>query len=246
FLATEIGKKREALNFLNDIIVLLQKEGNSRQLFTTIANKAVLHAQLNEKTETFKALDELAKFPQFQLYASTFLTVCIELEENDRAWNEIQNWLEQDLLSARAQHIRTAHLFFQAAIVAFKKKEFKWAEKFTFKIIQEFPQNEGLHLLSITHLFYLVIQIELKNERFMPYALRNVQRFLQTRHRQFEPEKKLLQFVNELLKKRKSIGALSPWQWLSQELQKLKSSDPRFFSYFNFLEWAESKILRGI
>jgi hypothetical protein len=92
----------------------------------------------------------------------------------------------------------------------------------------------------------LVIQIELKNERFIPYALRNVQRFLQTRQREFEPEKKLLQFVNELLKKRKSIGANNPWTWLAQELREIKQTDPRFFQYFNFLEWAERKSLQRL
>ncbi|MFM2194493.1 MAG: hypothetical protein RL092_93 [Bacteroidota bacterium] len=242
----EMGNRLAALEELNGILSLLPADSKERIYATTLANKAVLQAQLELINDAYETLEHLEKAGNFMLYASSFLTVCIQLNLTDRAWNAIQDWNENQLLQFELSHIRGAHLLFQSAVVAFSKGEFKLAEKFTYRIIQDFPQEEGLHLLSISQLFYLVIQIELKNERFIPYALRNVQRFLQTRQREFEPEKKLLQFVNELLKKRKSIGANNPWTWLAHELRLIKQTDPRFFQYFNFLDWAEGKSLQRL
>jgi hypothetical protein len=243
---SEKGDKEAALHELQCIISKLPSHSGERIHATTLANIAVLQSQLNEVAPAFETLNLLQDEGNFLLYASSYLTVCIQSNLTDRAWEAIQLWNEQKRLQFELTHIRGAHLLFQSAVVAFTKREFKLAEKYTYRIIQEFPQEEGLHLLSISQLFYLVIQIELKNDRFIPYALRNVQRFLHTRQREFEPEKKLLQFVNELLKKRKSIGNTNPWTWLTNELKEIKQSDPRFFTYFNFLEWAEKKSLNRI
>jgi hypothetical protein len=81
----------------------------------------------------------------------------------------------------------------------------------------------------------------LNNDRYIPYALRNVQRFLITRNKAFEGEKKILQFINETLKKRKSIQDKELWGWLESELLEVKKSDPLFFTYFDFHKGAQAR-----
>ena len=98
-----------------------------------------------------------------------------------------------------------------------------------------------MHLQCIAQVFNLILHIELNNERYIPYALRNVQRFLVTRNKAFEGEKKILQFINETLKKRKSIDEKEIWHWLEKELLDVKKSDPLFFTYFDFHKWAKAR-----
>ena len=81
----------------------------------------------------------------------------------------------------------------------------------------------------------------MNNDRYIPYALRNVQRFLITRNKAFEGEKKILQFINETLKKRKSIQDKELWGWLESELLEVKKTDPLFFTYFDFHKWAKAR-----
>jgi hypothetical protein len=129
-------------------------------------------------------------------------------------------------------------------VLAFIHQEYKEAERWINRIIQETPSNEWIHLQCVAQVFYLVIQIELKNERFIPYALRNVQRFLQTRNKAFEGERKILQFINETLKKRKSIPEDELWEWLMEEMNDVRKSDPQFFNYFDFYLWAKARAER--
>ena len=49
------------------------------------------------------------------------------------------------------------------------------------------------------------------------------------------------QFINETLKKRKSIEDKELWGWLENELFDIKKTDPLFFTYFDFHKWAKAR-----
>ncbi len=62
-----------------------------------------------------------------------------------------------------------------------------------------------------------------------------------TTKKNYSSEKKIFQFINETLKKRKSIEDKELWGWLENELLAVKKTDPLFFTYFDFHKWAKAR-----
>jgi hypothetical protein len=89
----------------------------------------------------------------------------------------------------------------------------------------------------------MVIHLELGNKSLLPFALRSTQRFLETRKKVYRFETIMLQFINEMLKKREKPG-IELYQDLVEKLTELKSDsfERRVYEYFDFLAWASTKI----
>jgi hypothetical protein len=244
------GKPKESLQSLMELFdVLKNNEWKNIQdksvLRSALANASVISTQLNNVKDATSYLSQLEScFEENEnksLLHSTALTVFL-LQKNSQAAHEyIQE--HKEILSVPEGEFdnRMAHVWFQSAVVCFIQQEFKESERFIQKLLQHIPASELVHLQCIAQVFNLILHIELNNERYIPYALRNVQRFLVTRNKAFEGEKKILQFINETLKKRKSIDEKEIWNWLEKELLDVKKSDPLFFTYFDFHKWAKAR-----
>jgi hypothetical protein len=243
-------KPTESLNSLAELLDLLKNnEWKNNQDITilrnALANAAVISAQLKNAKEASTYLSQLENcFEESEnksLLHSTALTVFLLQKNSESAYTYILEHKEISAIPDGEFDIRTSHVWFQSAVICFIQQEFKQSERFIQKFLQHIPANELLHLQCIAQVFNLILQIELKNERYIPYALRNVQRFLITRNKAFEGEKKILQFINETLKKRKSIQDKELWGWLEEELLAIKKTDPLFFTYFDFHKWAKAR-----
>jgi hypothetical protein len=243
-------KPTESLNSLAELLDLLKNnEWKNNQDITilrnALANAAVISAQLKNANEASTYLSQLENcFEESEnksLLHSTALTVFLLQKNSESAYTYILEHKEISAIPDGEFDIRTSHVWFQSAVICFIQQEFKQSERFIQKFLQHIPANELLHLQCIAQVFNLILQIELKNERYIPYALRNVQRFLITRNKAFEGEKKILQFINETLKKRKSIQDKELWGWLEEELLAIKKTDPLFFTYFDFHKWAKAR-----
>lgn len=249
-LLLNIGKTAESLSSIVELISLLKDceiKGNENGIIlkNALANAAVISAQLNKNEEVESYLNDLkscySESENRTLVHSTTLTVYLLQKNSERAYAYIQENKDSMLAHNEEFEMRAAHVLFQGAVICFIQQEFKESEKFLQRFLQSTPANELLHLQCIAQVFNLIIQIELNNERYIPYALRNVQRFLITRNKAFEGEMKVLQFINETLKKRKSINEKDIWNWLEGELYEIKKTDPLFFTYFDFHKWAKSR-----
>ena len=243
-------KPHESLNSLKELLELLEnndwKNNQDKTILrSALANAAVISTQLKNIKESSEFLSQLeACFEENEnksLLHSTALTVFLLQKNNEAAHKYIQEHSEILAVSENEFDNRVAHVWFQSAVVCFIQQEFKESERFIQKLLQHIPTNDLVHLQCIAQVFNLILQIELKNDRYIPYALRNVQRFLITRNKAFEGEKKILQFINETLKKRKSIQETEIWNWLEAELLSVKKTDPLFFTYFDFHKWAKAK-----
>jgi hypothetical protein len=246
-------KPLESLNSLEELLGVMKTNEWKNNQDTTIlrnamANAAVISAQLKNLKEAATYLSQLENcFEENEnksLLHSTALTVFLLQKNNESAYQYILEHNEISAIPSGDYDIRISHVWFQSAVICFIQQEFKESERFIQKFLQHTPTNELLHLQCIAQVFNLIIQIELKNERYIPYALRNVQRFLITRNKAFEGEKKILQFINETLKKRKSIQDKELWGWLEDELLMIKKTDPLFFTYFDFHKWAKARALK--
>lgn len=249
-LLLNIGNAKESLSSIVELISLLKDceiKGNENGIIlkNALANAAVISAQLNKNKDVESYLQELVACytdsANRTLVHSTTLTVYLLQKNSERAYAYIQENKDSILAHNEEFEMRAAHVLFQGAVICFIQQEFKESERFLQRFLQSTPANELLHLQCIAQVFNLIIQIELNNERYIPYALRNVQRFLITRNKAFEGEMKVLQFINETLKKRKSIDEKDIWNWLEGELYEIKKTDPLFFTYFDFHKWAKSR-----
>ncbi len=243
-------KPKESLSSITELLELLKTcevKGNENTsiLRNALANAAVISAQLKNAEAAFDYLSQLeACFVGSEnqwLLRSTALTVFLLQKNNAAAYAYITEHKEDLTRSESEFDIRASHVLFQCAVICFIQEEFKESERFIQRFLQSTPSNELLHLQCIAQVFNLIVQIELNNDRYIPYALRNVQRFLITRNKAFEGEKKILQFINETLKKRKSIQDKELWGWLESELLEVKKTDPLFFTYFDFHKWAKAR-----
>jgi hypothetical protein len=246
-------KPMDSLKSLIELLGVLKtnewKNHQDNTIFrNALANAAVISAQLKNIKEASTYLSQLENsFDESEnksLLHSTALTVFLLQKNNESAYQYILEHKEISAIPTGDFDIRTSHVWFQSAVICFIQQEFKESERFIQKFLQHMPANELLHLQCIAQVFNLILQIELKNERYIPYALRNVQRFLVTRNKAFEGEKKILQFINETLKKRKSIQDKELWGWLESELLEVKKTDPLFFTYFDFHKWAKARALK--
>jgi len=243
-------KPLESLNSLVELLFVLKtNEWKNNQDFATLrnalANAAVISAQLKNSKDASTYLSQLEKcFEEGEnksLLHSTALTVFLLQKNSESAYKYILENKEISAVPNGEFDLRTSHVWFQSAVICFIQQEFKESERYIQRFLQNTHANEMLHLQCIAQVFNLILQIELKNERYIPYALRNVQRFLITRNKAFEGEKKILQFINETLKKRKSIQEKELWGWLENELVEIKKTDPLFFTYFDFHKWAKAR-----
>ena len=243
-------KPMESLNSLIELLGLLKTNEWKNNQDTTIfrnalANSAVISAQLKNSKEASSYLSQLENcFEESEnksLLHSTALTVFLLQKNSVSAYQYIQIHKEISAVQDGEFDLRTSHMWFQSAVICFIQQEFKESERFIQRLLQNTPATEMLHLQCIAQVFNLILQIELKNERYIPYAMRNVQRFLITRNKAFEGEKKILQFINETLKKRKNIQEKELWGWLENELLTIKNTDPLFFTYFDFHKWAKAR-----
>ena len=247
-----VQKPLESIACIKSLIELLEENpwknaANKSLLRNALANAAVISAQLRRAEDASNYLSLLqACFEENEnqtLLHSTSLTVYLLQKNTQSAYAYILQHKENLSLLECEYDMRGAHVLFQCAVVSFIQQEFKEAERFLQRFLQNTPTNELLHLQCVAQVFNLVIQIELKQDRYIPYALRNVQRFLTTRNKAFEGEKIVLQFINETLKKRKSIADKELWNWLERELMEIKKTDPLFFTYFDFHKWAKARSL---
>ena len=245
-----LGKPSESLSCINELLLLLKNcelNGNENKSIhrSALANAAVISAQLKSVKEAANFLSQLEScFEENEnrsLVHSTALTIFLLEKNKEGAYAYVRQHKENISSPTIDFDIRSAHVWFQCAVVCFIQQEFKESERFIQRFLQSAPANELLHLQCIAQVFNLIIQIELNNERYIPYALRNVQRFLITRNKAFEGEKKIFQFINETLKKRKSIEDKELWGWLENELLAIKKTDPLFFTYFDFHKWAKAR-----
>jgi hypothetical protein len=248
-----LGKTAESLKSIAALLQLLKNcelNGNENKSIqrNALANASVISAQLKHSNDAKEYLAQLEScFEDSEnksLLHSSALTIFLLERNAEEAYAYILQNKENITSSPADFEIRAAHVWFQSAVICFIQQEFKESERFIQRFLQSTPSNELLHLQCIAQVFNLILQIELNNDRYIPYALRNVQRFLITRNKAFEGEKKILQFINETLKKRKNIQDKELWNWLESELHQVKKTDPLFFTYFDFHKWAKARALK--
>jgi hypothetical protein len=88
--------------------------------------------------------------------------------------------------------------------------------------------------------------MELKNNKLLPYAMKNAQRYLKSRNKLHRFEKVFLQFVSKMIKATDQFIELELWEMFLNEIRELNGEglDKAALEYFDFELWAASKVLK--
>jgi tetratricopeptide (TPR) repeat protein len=180
----------------------------------------------------------------FTIIKSTELTLYTQsglFEEGLKLIPEIEEGLYkyEDHISS----VRKAHFFFNIAVIYFGLEKYHEALKWINQLLNNVEIDKSRDIHCMAQILNMVIHLELGNKSLLPFALRSTQRFLETRKKVYRFETIMLQFINEVLKKREKPG-MNLYKELVESLKELKSDafERRVYEYFDFVAWASSKI----
>jgi tetratricopeptide (TPR) repeat protein len=139
--------------------------------------------------------------------------------------------------------VRKAHFYFNSSVILFGMEHYHESLKWINKLLNNVDIDKTKDIHCIGQILNLVIHLELGNTELLPYTLRSTQRFLETRNKVFRFENVMLEFINEMLKKRQSKSIDELYVDLLDQLQELRSDEHEkiVFEYFDFLAWVKSK-----
>ena len=103
---------------------------------------------------------------------------------------------------------------------------------------------ERQDLQSLARILNLIIHFEMGNVLLLDYILRSTYRFLRSRNRIFEFERRVLNFIRESNKIKTGKELRSAFIQLKTDFEELANipSERVMFQYFDFIAWLESKI----
>jgi len=237
----------------------LQEHPNS--YFSVLTNAIYVSEKLGEFQFAKLLLQDLKQFPvkysaalsedlQIKLFSSTSsieLSSYIARGDFDAAKKLIP--IIQDGLRLYGEKIppqRKAFLEFKFASIYLATQDFSEALKWVNSILNDSRLDSNEDILAFTHLLDLIIHLELKHDKLIPYAIKSTERFLKSRNILHSFEKVMLRFITKLLKAKDVFENETIWKELQLELAELKQDAQQNvgLDYFDFESWAASKVKR--
>jgi tetratricopeptide (TPR) repeat protein len=252
--------------FLKKNLVLFEEDANriTQQLSTYLSlltNAIYTLESLGQRTESNKLLQTLRKLPedfgqvisedmQIKLFASVNsveLGVHMKRGDFDQALKRVpQVELGLRTYENKITSVRRAFLCFKVATIYLGNGNSSEALKWINKIFNDPELDPSEDLLAFAYLVDLLIHMELKNNKLLPYAMKNAQRYLKSRNKLHRFEKVFLQFVSKMIKATDQFVELELWEDLLNEIRELNGEglDKAALEYFDFELWAASKVLK--
>lgn len=225
---------------------------------SVLSNAIYVGMRLGKWKEAFAYLESLRALPTvfehhmnedlsmrlFSLGKSTELTLYAQSGEFEKGLEllpEITEGLKR--YDENISSVRKAHFYFNGAVILFGMEQYHESLKWINKLLNNVDIDKTKDIHCIAQILNLVIHLELGNTELLPYTLRSTQRFLETRHKVFRFENVMLEFINEMLKKRQSKTIDELYVDLLDQLQELRNDEHEkiVFEYFDFLAWTKSK-----
>lgn len=176
-------------------------------------------------------------------YYSKKFSLWIFTGEFDKAFDAIY---EREKVLQRVDHsyYERDRFYFQYFYIYFGIGDYDQALEYLNRWLNLPKSIERQDLQSLARILNLIIHFELGNTLLLEYLLRSTYRYLRSRNRIYEFEKRVLNFIRESgklnTKKEMKIGFIK----LKTDFEKLAEipSEKIMFQYFDFIAWLESKI----
>ncbi len=189
-------------------------------------------------------MNEDLQFRLFSLGKSCELTLYAQSGEFEKGLELIPEIkLGLAAFDEHLSNVRKAHFYFNISVIYFGLEQYHESLKWINKLLNNVDIDKSKDIHCIAQILNLIVHLELGNKDLLPYALRSTQRFLATRNKVYRFETLMLDFVNEMLKKRTAHTNAELYEQLVHTLEELHQNPfERFvFEYFDFLIWAKSK-----
>lgn len=211
--------------------------------FDNVRNRIELLNQLPARLED-RWNDDL-QIRVFALSRSTELTMYAQIGDFEKGLAlipEIESGMQR--YGEHLSSVRKAHFYFNMAIIYFGLDRFKDALRSINALLNNIEIDKTRDIHCIAQILNLVIHLELGNKDLLPYSLRSTQRFLETRNRVYKFESVMLNFINDMVKKRMDRSTEQLFGELEMSLRDLKSDhfERTVFEYFDFHAWAKGKL----
>ena len=253
-------------NFLNKNLELFEEDrdriGQQLSTYLSLLTNAIYTLEsLGQRTGANKLLQTLRKLPddfgsslsedmQIKLFASVnSVEIGVLMKRGD--FEEALKRVPQIEVGLRTYEnkitsIRRAFLCFKVATIYLGNGNYSEALKWINKIFNDPDLDPSEDLLAFTYLVDLLIHMELKHTKLLPYALKNAQRYLKSRNKLHRFEKAFLHFVSKMTKATDQFTELELWESFANEIKELNGEglDKAALEYFDFELWASSKVLR--
>jgi hypothetical protein len=227
--------------------------------FSVLTNIIYVGIQLKKYEEAFLYLEKLQSLPEkmalnnnedldIKLFSSTYsieLTIyalTADFEKGLALVPLIEEGLK--LYGEKINKVRKAYLLFNIGILYFGMQNYVEALKWFNKLLNDIDIDKTQDIHCFAQLMNLLVHIELKNQRLLPYAYRSTYRYLQSRNRVYKFENMTLNFIGKIMKVKDIEAEEEIFKKFAKEMGTIAedSIEKTAFEYFDFLSWAESKI----
>lgn len=150
------------------------------------------------------------------------------------------------LYGDQVNSLRQAYIDFKVGVIYLAMGEYNKALSWINRILNESKIDQKQDIYCFAQLINLILHFELKNARFLPYAINSTKRYLKSRNRIYRFEELFLKLISQLSKTENIFDLEEKLIPIEKELVLLKE-DPKeqgVFEYFDFLTWVRSKIQR--
>lgn len=235
-------------------------EDSPNTYFSLITNLIYISTKLKKYEESTSFLKTLKLIPQSKKYVSTTdldikyfssiysLELFLKIEQSDYHGATL---LIPEILKGytkfgtQINSIRKAYIDFKIAIVYLSTGNYEESLNWITQILNAEGLDKKQDIYCFAQIINLILHFELKNIRFLPYALTSTKRYLKGRKRLFKFEELFLKIIGKIsksdLNKFDIEDILIP---IEKELFELKNDhyEQIVFDYFDFATWVKSKV----
>jgi tetratricopeptide (TPR) repeat protein len=233
---------------------------NFNSYFSVLTNLIYVCTKLEYFEEANKCLSLLKTLPNskhydnsvdlnIKYYSSKFsLKLFLHMKQNNYSKaEEIILLIEQfyKKYEEKINGIRKAYLDFKIATIYLTQNNLESALKWVNLIINNKNLDKRQDIYSFAKIIHLIIHFELKNYRYLSYALSSTKRYLKDKKRVYKFEELFLKVISKISKEH--INQFDLEEILLPYVDTLKvlkqdSFEKTAFDYFDFYTWVNSKI----
>lgn len=224
-----------------------------------LTNAIYTNESIGQRNEAGRLLQVLRKLPeehasaisedmQVKLFASAnSVELGVHMKRGDllQALKMVPT-IEKGLITydGKITSIRRAFLSFKVATLYLGLCQYSEALKWVNRIFNDPDLDPSEDLMAFTYIIDLLVHLEMRHEKLLPYALKNTQRFLRSRNKVYGFEKAFLQFISKRIKTQDKFREAELWEELLKDLRSLNGAglEKAAMEYFDFISWAESKV----
>lgn len=249
---------KKNLAFIETNTELFNEEPNL--FFSLLTNTIYVGSQLKKYDEVLINMRKLKAIPktfdmkgnedmEIKLFSSAYsieITLCITLGEFEKGILLIPK-IESGLLQYedKLSPVRKAYFYFNIAVLYFGVGKYSVALKWINRLLNDHAINESQDIHCFAEIFNIIIHIELNSQDLLPYVVKSLQRYLNSRNRKYKFETIFLDFVNHLMAaSAKEVD--KSYKKFHEDLIRLSkdSFEKNVYEYFDFISWSESKLKR--